>query len=187
MVVMSSRSRIVLSTRDALDTQAVAGAIAPLCVPGDVLLLAGDLGSGKTTFAQGFGRALGIAGPITSPTFTLVRQYRLDGDQDTPDGNPVVTLLHADVYRLDHLHEIADLGLGELVEDGGVALVEWGDEAEPILGKGALSVRLDSAPIEGDPADPADRRTVTVGWEGPPWAGRSARLREVLRPWEVGG
>ena len=51
-------------------------------------------------------------------------------------------LLHADVYRLDRLHEIVELGLGELVEDGGVALVEWGDAAEPVLGSGALLVRL---------------------------------------------
>ncbi|MHB1710189.1 MAG: tRNA (adenosine(37)-N6)-threonylcarbamoyltransferase complex ATPase subunit type 1 TsaE [Acidimicrobiales bacterium] len=182
MAVMPSHSSIVLATRDARDTQAVAKAIAPLCVPGDVLLLVGDLGSGKTTFAQGFGRALGISAPITSPTFTLVRQYILDDNRVNADGNPVTTLLHADVYRLDHLHEIADLGLGELVEDGGVALVEWGDEAMPILGIGSLSVRLAS-----DADDPDDRRAMTIGWQGPPWAGRSRRLEEVLRPWKVDG
>ena len=75
----------------------VAGALARLCVPGDILLLAGDLGAGKTTFAQGFGRALGMEESITSPTFTLVRQYPVGG------GGTGQQPLHADVYRLDHL------------------------------------------------------------------------------------
>ena len=101
-------------------TRALAAALAPVCRPGDVLLLSGDLGAGKTTFAQGFAPALGVDEPVTSPTFTLVRLRGRAG----PTG--VRTLLHADVYRLDHLGEIADLGLGQLVEDGAVALVEWG-------------------------------------------------------------
>ena len=98
----------------------MAAAIARVCEPGDVLLLAGDLGSGKTTFAQGFGRGLGVTEPITSPTFALVRQYPIGdgGGDDVRAGASLRTLLHADVYRLDRLAEIADLGLGELVEDG---------------------------------------------------------------------
>lgn len=185
---MTQPSTIVVSTSSAEETRAVAGAIAPLCVPGDVLLLAGDLGSGKTTFAQGFGRALGIVGPITSPTFTLVRQYELDGAVDAPAGRPLKTLLHADVYRLDSLGEIVDLGLGELVEEGAVALVEWGDVAEPVLGDGSLSLRLDAACGNGDPGDLDDlddRRTVTIGRSGERWADRWARLAEVLGPWAV--
>jgi tRNA threonylcarbamoyladenosine biosynthesis protein TsaE len=127
-----------LATADAEGTQAVAAAIAGYCAPGDVLLLVGDLGAGKTTFAQGFGRALGIVESITSPTFTLVRQYPVTGSG--PGG--VECLIHADVYRLEHLQEVTDLGIGELVEDGGVALVEWGDAAAPVLGAGALTVQL---------------------------------------------
>ena len=117
------------------------GSLAGLCVPGDVLLLVGDLGAGKTTFAQGFGAGLGVVEPVTSPTFTLVRQYPVP--LPAGSGHPGIrTMLHADVYRLDHLHEIVDLGLAELVEDGAVALVEWGDAAEPVLGDGSLEVEL---------------------------------------------
>ncbi|HEX7442635.1 MAG TPA: tRNA (adenosine(37)-N6)-threonylcarbamoyltransferase complex ATPase subunit type 1 TsaE, partial [Acidimicrobiales bacterium] len=128
---------LVLVTTSPEATRAVAATLAARCVPGDVLLLSGDLGAGKTTFAQGFGRAVGVDEPVTSPTFTLVRQYEVPVG---PTG--VRTLLHADVYRLDHVGEIADLGLGQLVEDGGVALVEWGEAAEPVLGDGALSLML---------------------------------------------
>ncbi|MHB8218957.1 MAG: tRNA (adenosine(37)-N6)-threonylcarbamoyltransferase complex ATPase subunit type 1 TsaE [Acidimicrobiales bacterium] len=126
------------------DLRALAASLAPLARPGDVILLVGGLGAGKTTFAQGFAQGLGITGPVTSPTFTLVRQY--------PCAGKVRQLLHADVYRLETLAQIADLGLAELVEDGGVALVEWGDAAAPVLGDGALSVRLTVDAPTGDAA-----------------------------------
>ena len=148
-------------------------AVALLCVPGDVLLLAGDLGAGKTTFAQGFGAALGITEPITSPTFTLVRQYPVRR------GSGLRVLLHADVYRLDHLHEVVDLGLGELVEDGGVALVEWGDAAAPVLGAGALTVRLDGRTGRGTTDRAGDHhRAAAVAALAGPWAA----LAEPLAP-----
>ncbi len=181
---------LTLATADAAGTREVAGAIARLCVPGDVLLLAGDLGAGKTTFAQGFGRALGIGEPITSPTFTLVRQYPVG---EGADGS-VAVLIHADVYRLDHLREITDLGIGELVEDGGVALVEWGDAAAPVLGEGALTVRLEAGPpgpddLTGDPTDDPGAldgdRTLTVDADASTgrWDGRWAALTSALAPW----
>ena len=90
------------------ETRALAAALAgAVPCPATSLLLAGDLGAGKTTFAQGFGAGLGVAEPVTSPTFTLVRQYPLSARRAGPDA-----CCHADVYRLDHLHEIVDLGLG---------------------------------------------------------------------------
>jgi tRNA threonylcarbamoyladenosine biosynthesis protein TsaE len=184
---------IRLRTVDASGTQAVAAAIAHLCVPGDVLLLAGELGAGKTTFAQGFGRSLGIEEPITSPTFTLVRQYPVSGTGQPP----VEWLIHADVYRLDRLQEITDLGIGELVEDGGVALVEWGDAAAPVLGEGSLSVRLEAGleamTDETDETDDAagdygvdQERTVTVDATGDRWDDRWDELVKALSPWAVG-
>jgi tRNA threonylcarbamoyladenosine biosynthesis protein TsaE len=161
---------LVAHSAGADDTRALASAVAAVCEAGDVLLLAGDLGAGKTTFAQGFGAGLGVTEPITSPTFTLVRQYPVGGD------GPVQTLLHADVYRLDRLHDIVDLGLGELVEDGAVALVEWGDAAAPVLGEGALSVAL--AEGDGD-----DSRLVTFRPSGLRWSGRRPGLERALARW----
>ena len=165
---------VVLVTTSAEATREVGAALAAVCVPGDVLLLAGGLGAGKTTFAQGFGRGLGIDEPVTSPTFTLVRQYEV---ATGPTG--VRTLLHADVYRLERLGEIADLGLGQLVEDGGVALVEWGDAAEPVLGADALLLALAAD------ADDDERRTVTLTARGPSWDERLRKLDAVLTPWRV--
>jgi tRNA threonylcarbamoyladenosine biosynthesis protein TsaE len=168
---------IRLVTKGPADTRAAAAALAPLAVPGDIILLVGDLGAGKTAFAQGFGAALGIIEPMTSPTFTLVRQYQL-GDHQTP-GAGLRTLFHADLYRLDRLAEIADLGLGELVEDGGVALVEWGDVAEPLLGRGCLHVRL----VASDSAE--DHRLITVEPADDTWLVRWDGVRRGLDRWEV--
>lgn len=111
---------------------------------GDVIVLQGSLGAGKTTFAQGFARGLGVTGPVTSPTFTLVRQYPCRLGQ----------LVHVDVYRLDHLAEVADLGLADLVEDG-VALVEWGDVARLALEPVTWTVSI-SRPESGTGATGTD-------------------------------
>ena len=168
-------------TTDVEGTRSLAGAVAGLCVPGDIVLLAGDLGAGKTAFAQGFGAALGVDGPITSPTFALLRQYPCDH-------GAVRTLLHADVYRLDHLQEIVDLGLGELVEDGGVAVVEWGDVAEPVLGSESLTVHIVAGACPADPDDAEadeDLRSIAVAPIGTAWDGRWKRLATALAPWTV--
>jgi tRNA threonylcarbamoyladenosine biosynthesis protein TsaE len=157
------------------ETRQVARAMSPVCVPGDVLLLAGDLGAGKTAFAQGFGAGLGITEAITSPTFTLVRQYPVTG----LGAGGVRTMVHADMYRLEHLHEIVDLGLPELVEEGGVALVEWGEAAEPVLGEGSLPVRM---AMDGTHDQ---RRTITLGSAGGSWPARWDALRAALARWLV--
>ncbi len=169
---------LTLATRAVGATRALAGAVAPACRPGDVVLLAGDLGAGKTAFAQGFAAALGVDEPVTSPTFTLVRQYPVGPPPGRPDPG-VRTLFHADVWRLDDLREIADLGLGELVEDGGVALVEWGDRAAPVLGRGALTVAL--AAGAGD-----DDRLLVVTADGSAWDDRWDALADALAPWAAG-
>jgi len=99
-------------------TSAAGEEIASLLVPGDVLLLDGELGAGKTAFVRGLARGLGLAADdVTSPTFTLIQEYR------SPRTGMV--LYHADLYRLTP-RETEDLGLGELSEDG-ILAVEWPD------------------------------------------------------------
>ena len=152
-------------TKSADDTRALAAEVAPLTRAGDVVLLAGDLGAGKTTFTQGFARACGVTDRVTSPTFVLVRRY--DGDL------PVV---HVDVYRLDHLQEVVDLGLAELLDDDGVALIEWGDAVMATLPADFLEVRM----LFGDSDD---ERTLTLNPVGPRWAPRMTALQLAVDRW----
>jgi tRNA threonylcarbamoyladenosine biosynthesis protein TsaE len=164
------------------ETRRLAAAIATLSVPGDLVLLVGDLGAGKTAFAQGFAKELGIDEPVTSPTFTLVRTY---------EGR--LTLNHLDVYRLDRLQEADDIGLAELIDDGGVTLIEWGDAVRPALPQDYLEVRLAFGAPEiaaiagaGDPGDvdPADDvRHLQLTVFGPSWAPRASALAEALEVW----
>ena len=137
-----------------------------------MLLLSGGLGAGKTTLTKGLVAALGVVGEVTSPTFTLLRTYATE---------PVVA--HVDCWRLEQLGEVADLGLDELLDDGAVAVVEWGEAAEQLFGEDALHVVMDVAKDVGDAqgdaqGDDAARgvRVVTVTAGGPSWAARLARL-----------
>jgi len=145
-VIRALGADLRLVTRSADDTRALGAALAGGLRAGDVVLLAGDLGAGKTTLAQGIAAGLGATGPVTSPTFTLVRSHPCRA----PGAEGVRTLLHADLYRLDRLAEVVDLGLGELVEDGAVAVVEWGDVAGPSLGPDTLVVALAPGPGADD-------------------------------------
>lgn len=150
-------------------TRRLAGDLADACRPGDVVLLAGGLGAGKTTFAQGFAARLGVQGPVTSPTFTLVREYPCSGT------GPLRRLLHADIYRLETVGEVLDLDLAELVDDpsGAVALVEWGDGAAPAFPGDLLTVTLRADPTAGD-----ELRRVTVAGRGSGWVQRLQAVAE---------
>lgn len=159
---MPPTPRLTLRAKSLEATHAIAASLAALSRSGDMILLAGEMGAGKTAFAQGFGRALGVTEPITSPTFTLVHSY------DTGS----VTLHHADLYRLDQLVEVTELGLGELAEYHGIVLVEWGDVVESTFGE-HLVVRLDLVD------DDADARLVTITAVGPTWARRWAALSDA--------
>lgn len=127
----------------ATDTQDAGEEFGALLRPGDVVLLSGPLGAGKTTFTQGVGRALGVHERVTSPTFTMVRQHECVNDLG------IATLHHADVYRVGSLGEVEDLALGELVEESGVALVEWGDLASSVFGREVISVSFIIDDLEG--------------------------------------
>lgn len=151
------------------ETRALAGALSSLAAPGDLVLLAGELGAGKTAFAQGFGAGLGIEDQITSPTFTLARHYQ---------GRLV--LHHVDVYRLERFSEMQDVGISELLDSGGVLLIEWGDAIAPALPSDYLEIRLTYG--EGD-----DDRELELRCVGASWSARSRRLGETLAPWAVAG
>ena len=113
------------------ETQDLAAKVAEVAQPGDLLVLVGGLGSGKTCFVQGFARAMGVDEPVTSPTFALVHNYA---------GR--VPIVHADLYRLVSEHEVLDLGLDEALADGAVALVEWGDIAAGVLAPERLTIKI---------------------------------------------
>lgn len=169
---------LTVSVEDTAGTRAVAQAIANLARPGDIIVLAGEMGAGKTRFAQGFGAALGVTEPITSPTFTLVHSYPIDRHR---------TLHHADLYRLDHTGDVADLALDELAEFGGIILVEWGDIAAAGLGD-HLEVRLEPDGPDADPTSADDDdfgldepRTIFISAVGNRWAGRWDRLVDVTK------
>ena len=145
-------------------TRALAAAVADLAKAGDLVLLVGDLGAGKTAFTQGFAARLGIDEQITSPTFTLARSYK---------GR--LKLHHLDVYRLENVQEAEDLGLGELIEEG-VTLIEWGDTIAPALPADYLEVRF--AYGEGD-----DDRDIAFRVVGPAWSARQRALATAMEPW----
>ena len=100
------------------DTQALARDIAERAQAGDVILLVGDLGAGKTHFAQGFAAGLGVSDVPTSPTFNLVCEYR----------SGRLPLYHFDLYRLEDASELDDIDYYGITEGDGVSLVEWGDK-----------------------------------------------------------
>ena len=156
-------------TRSSEDTKNLAAHLADLVQPGDLLLLVGDLGAGKTTFAQGFAAALGIREPVTSPTFTLAREY-----------HGRLLLHHLDVFRLDQISEVLDLGLPELLDSDGVILIEWGDTIRQALPNDYLEVALTF--IE-DGSSPPDERVVVLTSVGSGWQARSHELIAAAEPW----
>ena len=160
----SGATALAVTTTSVRQTRAVAAALWPLLRPGDLLLLGGGLGAGKTAFVQGLAGAMGVAGPVTSPTFTLVRAY------DSPGGD---RLVHADLYRLDHLQEVEDLGLAEMLDEGAVAVIEWGEVAVPVLPADHLEIRLDF----GTEEEERFVRVVPHGarWCEPQWLGAAQR------------
>ena len=131
------------------DTQRAGQSFARILRSGDIVLLTGPLGAGKTTFAKGVAQGLGVTERVTSPTFAMVREHRCENDLG------IQTLQHCDVYRVESLDEVLDLALGELVEESAVALVEWGELAESVIGREVLRVSFE--------IDEDDTRTLLVG------------------------
>ena len=134
-------------TRSALETELLGARLAECLLPGDVIALRGGLGAGKTAFTRGLARGLGIAEPVTSPTYTIVNEY--------PQGR--LPLFHFDMYRLHDADELFDLGWEDYLDRGGVCAVEWSENVWEALEDPIV------VSIERDPADEELRHITITG------------------------
>jgi tRNA threonylcarbamoyladenosine biosynthesis protein TsaE len=145
-----NEEREVVESMSAAETEALGARIAERLQPGDLVLLSGDLGSGKTTLIRGACRALGVTGPVTSPTFTIGQRY--EGGR--------MPVAHLDLYRLESLEDEDPALLDDYLEPDGVAFIEWPGAGEARLGRPALGLRLSHV-------EPEVRR-IEVEWASAP-------------------
>lgn len=160
---------IVLRAETADDTRALGAALADLFVEGDVVVLTGELGAGKTTLVQGIVGGLGSTDHVQSPTFTLIREYT---------GRLVVA--HVDVYRLDRVQDVLDLGLEEIGDGNALLLVEWGDAVGDLLPSERLRVAITTM----DPSGSDEARLIELSAQGASWEPRWGRLQALASPGE---
>ncbi|ACZ29713.1 protein of unknown function UPF0079 [Xylanimonas cellulosilytica DSM 15894] len=149
-------------------TRALGAALADILRAGDLVILTGDLGAGKTTFTQGLGAALGVRGHVSSPTFIVAREHAAGL---RPDGTRGPGLVHVDAYRLGGLDELDALDLDSSLEDS-VTVVEWGAGLAEALTEDRLEIEL-VRPRGGllDLENPeAGVRHATLRGVGPRWA-----------------
>ena len=149
-------------TRHADETHALGQRLGAVLRAGDVVVLEGELGTGKTVLAKGIAIGLGISEPVVSPTFTVVREYEA-----------AIPLVHIDVYRLDHLQELHDLGIDDLLGGEAVTVVEWGDRVSALLPADRLAVVLEAG-------DADDDRAVSIEAAGMSWAERRDALVDAI-------
>lgn len=163
-------------THSAEETAQLAAAVAPLLESGDMVLLDGPLGAGKTTFVQGIARAMGYAQDVTSPTFALAHYYRHDTG-DTSKGNRGM-LVHVDLYRMQSPAELLDLALDEEMDSGAVVFVEWG-------GEGLAVLRPDHLDVTILPDAEYSERTIVFSSNSAGWQDRIATVAGALSQWEI--
>ena len=119
-----------LTSHSLKDTRKIAKDFSKSLRPGVVVALFGDLGSGKTTFAQCLAESLGVEGVVNSPTFTIVKEYDLKNDRK------INRLYHLDLYRLDLTREVKEIGLKDMLKDKtGIIFIEWPEKAISLLPK----------------------------------------------------
>lgn len=119
-------------SRSAEETQRLGRLLGEQAWPGEVVLLVGELGSGKTCLAQGVARGLGITEPVLSPSFVILRQY-----------SGRLPLYHIDLYRIERPEEVADLGLDDYLYGDGVSLVEWAERGMALFPPQHLLIELE--------------------------------------------
>lgn len=134
--------KLIFKTKNKMETRSLGKTIAPLLEPGDVLLLEGDLGAGKTTFTGGVAEGLGVKEDVISPTFNIMKCYF----------HGRIPLYHIDAYRLEGQN--IEIGLDEYIEGDGACLIEWPAYIEPLLPEERLSICIKN---EGD-----DNRQITL-------------------------
>jgi tRNA threonylcarbamoyladenosine biosynthesis protein TsaE len=164
---------VALPVESSEDMRHLGSRLAGLCRPGDLIVLSGELGAGKTTLAQGIGSGLDVRGPITSPTFVIAREH------PPLSGGPA--MVHADAYRLGGAAELDDLDLDTSLEHT-VTVVEWGHGLAEGLSDSWLDVRIDR--VRGAGVRGEDCRALSVRPHGPRWVGaplRTTLLAETLR------
>jgi tRNA threonylcarbamoyladenosine biosynthesis protein TsaE len=161
---------LTVRTRSADETTSLGRRVGAILRPGEVLLLTGDLGTGKTTFVRGVADGLGIATRTRSPTYTIVHEH--SGGR--------YPLVHVDLFRCSNPQEVAELGLEELMTPPAVAAVEWGEKAGEVAGPDYLELEF-----AWDAADDATRtiRFLPTGR----WTERMGDLSETVRAWATEG
>ena len=137
------------------DTKKFGEKLGSLLKSGDIICLMGDLGAGKTTLTKSIGIGLGVEDYITSPTFTLINEYK---------GR--LNLYHFDVYRLEGISDLDDLGFEEYFYSGGVCIIEWGDKIENILPKDKINLSIEKG-------SELDERIINLSGEG-------SRFKELI-------
>ena len=140
-------SERVFESKSAEETRIIAEALAKEARPGMIYAFRAEMGAGKTVFSQGFARGLGIEGPVSSPTFTLLQVY--EGGR--------LPLYHFDVYRIEDPEEMQEVGLDEYLFGDGVCLIEWSELIEELLPEGCIRII-----IEKDKSGDFDHRIIRV-------------------------
>jgi tRNA threonylcarbamoyladenosine biosynthesis protein TsaE len=169
---LAEGSAVSLTVSTADEMRELGRRLASAAAAGDLVILSGGLGAGKTTLTKGIGDGLGVRGPITSPTFVIARVHPPVGP--ALDG-PGPSLVHADAYRLGGVLELDDLDLDTDLASS-VTVVEWGEGLAEGLSADRLEIAIETLPMGGvDPADPDD-----LAGDMP----RTVRITPVGRRWE---
>lgn len=132
------------------ETRQIASEFAKILSPGDIITLDGDLGAGKTAFTGGLAAGLGVNTLVTSPTFTIVNEYRSGS----------LPLFHFDVYRLTSMDDLYDIGWEDYINQGGVCVVEWADIVRDGLDLPYYEIRITKSP------DLEDGRQISIEYKG---------------------